>query len=115
MNDSMLMQATYRRRELTRLPRRRREERARTRAGQPAGLGRRPGQYRGAGGRACHVVAAAMARLPEQQRVTLVLAAGELNSAALGVPAGTVRYRLSLARRTLAEALADYDDPQEEP
>jgi RNA polymerase sigma-70 factor, ECF subfamily len=65
------------------------------------------------------VVAAAMARLPEQQRVTLVLAAGELNSAeigaALGVPAGTVRYRLSLARRTLAEALADYDDPQEEP
>jgi RNA polymerase sigma-70 factor (ECF subfamily) len=65
-------------------------------------------------------VAAAMARLPEQQRVTLVLAAaGELNSAeigaALGVPAGTVRYRLSLARRTLAEALADYDDPQEEP
>jgi DNA-directed RNA polymerase specialized sigma24 family protein len=30
------------------------------------------------------------------------------------VPAGTVRYRLSLARRTLAEALGDYDDPQEE-
>jgi DNA-directed RNA polymerase specialized sigma24 family protein len=65
------------------------------------------------------VVAAAMANLPEQQRVTLALAAaGELNSAeigaALGVPAGTVRYRLALARRTLAEALADYDDPQEE-
>jgi RNA polymerase sigma-70 factor (ECF subfamily) len=65
------------------------------------------------------VVAAAIAKLPEQQRVTLALAAvGELNSAeigaALGVPAGTVRYRLSLARRTLAEALGDYDDPQEE-
>jgi RNA polymerase sigma-70 factor (ECF subfamily) len=45
-------------------------------------------------------------------------AAGELNSGeigvALGVPAGTVRYRLSLARRTLAEALGDYDDLQEE-
>ena len=34
--------------------------------------------------------------------------------AALGVTAGTVRYRLSLARRTLAEALGDYDDAQEE-
>ena len=65
------------------------------------------------------VVAAAIGKLPEQQRVTLTMAAaGELNSAeigaALGVPAGTVRYRLSLARRTLAEALGDYDDPQEE-
>jgi len=65
------------------------------------------------------VVAAAIAKLPEQQRVTLAMAAaGELSSAeigvALGVPAGTVRYRLSLARRTLAEALGDYDDPQEE-
>jgi RNA polymerase sigma-70 factor (ECF subfamily) len=65
------------------------------------------------------VVAAAIATLPEQQRVTLTMAAaGELNSAeigaALGVPAGTVRYRLSLARRTLAEALGDYDDAQEE-
>lgn len=65
------------------------------------------------------VVAAAVARLPEQQRVTLTMAAaGELNSAqigaALGVPAGTVRYRLSLARRTLAEALGDYDDLEEE-
>jgi len=64
------------------------------------------------------VVAAAIARLPEQQRVTLTMAAaGKLNSAeigtALGVPAGTVRYRLSLARRTLAEALGDYDDPKE--
>ncbi|HEX4092985.1 MAG TPA: RNA polymerase sigma factor [Trebonia sp.] len=65
------------------------------------------------------VVAAAIAALPEQQRVTLAMAAaGELNSAeigaALGVPAGTVRYRLSLARRALAEALGDYDDQKEE-
>jgi RNA polymerase sigma-70 factor, ECF subfamily len=64
------------------------------------------------------VVADAIAALPEQQRVTLALAAaGELNSAeigtALGVPAGTVRYRLSLARRALADALGDYDEPQE--
>jgi RNA polymerase sigma-70 factor, ECF subfamily len=67
------------------------------------------------------VVAAAIARLPEQQRVTLAMAAaGDMNSAeigaALGLPAGTVRYRLSLARRALADALADYDEPhQEEP
>jgi len=64
------------------------------------------------------VVAEAIARLPEQQRVTLAMAAaGGMNSAeigtALGVPAGTVRYRLSLARRSLAEALDDYDHPQE--
>jgi RNA polymerase sigma-70 factor, ECF subfamily len=65
------------------------------------------------------VVAAAIATLPEQQRVTLAMAAaGDLTSAeigaALGVPAGTVRYRLSEARRTLAAALGDYDDQQEE-
>jgi RNA polymerase sigma-70 factor (ECF subfamily) len=65
------------------------------------------------------VVAEAIAQLPDQQRVTLTMAAaGEMNSAeigtALGVPAGTVRYRLWLARRALAEALGDYDDPQEE-
>ena len=64
------------------------------------------------------VVAGAIAELPEQQRVTLAMAAaGGMNSAeigtALGVPAGTVRYRLSLARRSLAEALDDYDHPQE--
>ena len=56
------------------------------------------------------VVGEAIRRLPEQQRVTLAMAAaGELTSAeiaaALGVPAGTVRYRLSLARRAVAEAL----------
>jgi RNA polymerase sigma-70 factor (ECF subfamily) len=65
------------------------------------------------------VVKAAIAQLPEQQRVTIAMAAAaEMNSAeigaALGVPAGTVRYRLSLARSALAEALGDYDDPQEE-
>src|SRR6202044_286798 len=62
---------------------------------------------------------AGIATRPGQQRVTLAMAAaGDMNSAeigaALGVPAGTVRYRLSLARRTLAEALGDYDDAQEE-
>ena len=65
------------------------------------------------------VVGEAIRRLPEPQRVTLTMAAaGEMTSteiaAALGVPAGTVRYRLSLARRTLAEALDRYDDPREE-
>lgn len=62
------------------------------------------------------VVGAAIRQLPEQQRITLALAAaGGLSSAeiaaALGVPAGTVRYRLSLARRTLAAALDGYDHP----
>jgi RNA polymerase sigma-70 factor (ECF subfamily) len=65
------------------------------------------------------VVGKAIRRLPEQQRVTLAMAAaGEMTSteiaAALGVPAGTVRYRLSLARRCLAEALGHYDDAGEE-
>ena len=60
------------------------------------------------------VVGEAIRRLPEQQRVALTMAAaGEMTSAematALGVPAGTVRYRLSLARRALAEALDRYD------
>ncbi|MET0493530.1 MAG: RNA polymerase sigma factor [Actinoplanes sp.] len=64
------------------------------------------------------VVAATIKRLPERQRVTLTLAAaGGLTSAeiaeALEVPAGTVRYRLSLARRTLAEALSTYDDVEQ--
>jgi RNA polymerase sigma-70 factor, ECF subfamily len=62
------------------------------------------------------VVAEAIKRLPEQQRITVTMAAaGGLTRAeiatALDVPAGTVRYRLSLARRTLAAALADYDHP----
>jgi len=68
------------------------------------------------------IVGAAIRRLPEPQRVTLALAAaGGLNSAeigaALGIPPGTARYRLSLARRALASALGDYDDPElpEEP
>jgi RNA polymerase sigma-70 factor (ECF subfamily) len=65
------------------------------------------------------VVGAAIRRLPQAQRVTLAMAAaGGLTSAeigtALGIPPGTVRYRLSLARRTLADALGDYDDPGEE-
>ncbi|MEV7626749.1 RNA polymerase sigma factor [Actinoplanes sp. NPDC089786] len=64
------------------------------------------------------VVADCIRRLPEQQRVTLTLAAaGGLTSAematALGVPAGTVRYRLSEARRALAEALRTYDDVEQ--
>jgi RNA polymerase sigma-70 factor, ECF subfamily len=53
---------------------------------------------------------AAIGRLPEDQRVTLSMAtAGGLTSGqigeALGVPAGTVRYRLSQARKQLAAAL----------
>jgi len=64
------------------------------------------------------VVGEAIRRLPETQRITLTMAAaGGMNSAelaaALGVPAGTVRYRLSLARRAIAEALDHYDDPAE--
>jgi RNA polymerase sigma-70 factor, ECF subfamily len=64
------------------------------------------------------VVGEAIRRLPEPQRVALTMAAAsgmtsaEL-AAALGVPAGIVRYRLSLARRALAEALDRYDDPTE--
>jgi RNA polymerase sigma-70 factor (ECF subfamily) len=62
------------------------------------------------------VVTEAIKDLPERQRVTLALAtAGGLTSAqiatALNVPAGTVRYRLSLARHTLASALDNYDNP----
>jgi RNA polymerase sigma-70 factor, ECF subfamily len=65
------------------------------------------------------VVGEAIRRLPEPQRVALTMAAaGGMTSAelaaALGVPAGTVRYRLSLARRAVAEALDRYDDPAED-
>jgi RNA polymerase sigma-70 factor, ECF subfamily len=53
---------------------------------------------------------AAIRDLPEELRVTLTMAtAGGLTSReigeALGEPAGTVRYRLSLARKQLAAAL----------
>jgi RNA polymerase sigma-70 factor, ECF subfamily len=65
------------------------------------------------------VVAEAIKRLPQAQRITLTMsAAGGMTSgdvaAALGVPAGTVRYRLSLARRAVAEALDRYDDSTEQ-
>ena len=64
------------------------------------------------------VVGEAIRRLPEAQRVALTMAAaGGMTSAelaaALGVPAGTVRYRLSLARRAVTEALDRYDHPRE--
>jgi RNA polymerase sigma-70 factor (ECF subfamily) len=64
------------------------------------------------------VVGEAIRRLPEPQRVALTMAAvGGMTSAelaaALGVPAGTVRYRLSLARRAVAAALDGYDDRAE--
>jgi RNA polymerase sigma-70 factor (ECF subfamily) len=57
---------------------------------------------------------AAIRRLPEEQRVILSMAtAGGLTShqigEALGEPAGTVRYRLSQARKQLAAAL-DLDE-----
>lgn len=62
------------------------------------------------------VVGAAIAGLPERQRVVLAMSAvGGMTSAdiatALGVPAGTVRYRLATARAALAQALAGYDEP----
>ena len=81
--------------------------------------GRRPGQHRGAGRRArggrgggdrdAARAAAGHAGHGRRRRLN----SAEIG-AALGVPAGTVRYRLSLARRTLAEALGDYDDPKGE-
>jgi RNA polymerase sigma-70 factor, ECF subfamily len=94
----------------------------RTRADAEAALGRQPTPAPPPASAAViaaervTVVAEAIRQLPEQQRTTLAMAAaGGLTSAeiatALGIPAGTVRYRLSLARRTLAAALAGYDDP----
>lgn len=64
-------------------------------------------------------VGTAIGKLPEDQRVALTMAAaGAMTSAeiaaVLGVPAGTVRYRLSVARSALAAALNDYDHPEEE-
>ena len=96
--------------------------RERTRAGAEAALGDEPAPAPASAATAViaaervAIVGEAIKRLPEQQRTTLVMAAaGGLTSAeigtALGVPAGTVRYRLSLARRTLAAALASYDHP----
>jgi len=61
---------------------------------------------------------AAIARLPAEQREALALSAlGGLTSAeigeALGRPAGTVRYLLSLARKTLSEQLGVGDRAKE--
>lgn len=93
----------------------------RTRAGveralirEPARAGTPPASTAVLAAERAAVVAGAIARLPEQQRVTLAMAAaGEMSSTEIGValdvPAGTVRYRLSLARHALAEALGRYD------
>jgi len=95
-----------------------------TRAGSEQALARGVGQPQQSASAAViaaervAVVGEAIRRLPEPQRVVLSMAAaggmtsGEL-AAALGVPAGTVRYRLSLARRAVAGALDRYDDPRE--
>jgi len=55
-------------------------------------------------------VAAAVSALPDEQRQIVTMAAvGEMTSAqigaALGQPAGTVRYKLSMARKALARDL----------
>ncbi len=57
-----------------------------------------------------------VAELPDDQRLVLTMAAaGELTSAqigaAVGIPAGTVRYRLSRARATVAAAMAADGEP----
>jgi len=94
----------------------------RTRAGAEAAVGDEPASAPPSAATAViaaervAIVGEAIRRLPEQQRTTLAMAAaGGLTSAeiatALSVPAGTVRYRLSLARRALAAALASYDHP----
>ena len=59
-------------------------------------------------------LATALARLPEKLRDTLLLVAwGDLSyeeaAAALGVPVGTVRSRLSRARSKLRRTLGDAD------
>lgn len=99
--------------------------RDRTLAGTEQALAAEPPQLAAAasdaviGAERAAVVGAAIRRLPEPQRVTLAMAAaGGLNSteigAALGIPPGTARYRLSLARRALADALGDYDNPHDD-
>jgi RNA polymerase sigma-70 factor, ECF subfamily len=97
--------------------------RERTRAGTEATLARQPVPAQPPAstpviaGERTAVVGHAIRRLPQPQRTALAMAAaGGMTSAeiadALGVPAGTVRYRLSLARRAVAAALARYEDPQ---
>jgi RNA polymerase sigma-70 factor (ECF subfamily) len=94
----------------------------RTRAGAEAALGHQPAATPAPASapviaaERVAVVGEAIGQLPEEQRVAVTMAATSgLTSAqigtALGVPAGTVRYRLSLARRTLGAALAAYDQP----
>jgi RNA polymerase sigma-70 factor (ECF subfamily) len=91
--------------------------RARTRAETLASLtALDPASRRSAGAEAEAVddldrVAVAVAALPEDLRTCLAMATtGEMSSqqigAALGIPAGTVRYRLSRARGSLQRALA---------
>jgi RNA polymerase sigma-70 factor, ECF subfamily len=98
---------------------------ARTREGTEQALAREPAPVQRPASAAVitaervAVVGAAIRQLPADQRVALAMAAaGSMNSAeigaALGVPAGTVRYRLSLARHALAAALGHYDYAAEE-
>lgn len=99
--------------------------RERTRSETVTSLARQPGPATPTAGASViaaerlAVVGEAIKRLPERQRTTLTMAAaGDLTSAeiatALGIQPGTVRYRLSLARRALAEELAEYDRPPAE-
>jgi RNA polymerase sigma factor (sigma-70 family) len=65
-------------------------------------------------GAAGRQLATALAKLPPQHRDTLLLVAwGEVTyeqaALALGVPAGTVRSRVSRARRTIRRALGEID------
>lgn len=62
------------------------------------------------------ILDAAIRRLPEPLRVVVAMQAmSDLNSAEIGaaleIPAGTVRYRLSLARKQLADALTNTRAP----
>jgi RNA polymerase sigma factor (sigma-70 family) len=65
-------------------------------------------------GAAGRLLAAALAKLPPQHRDTLLLVAwGEMTyeqaALALGVPTGTVRSRVSRARKTIRRALSEID------
>jgi RNA polymerase sigma-70 factor (ECF subfamily) len=60
------------------------------------------------------LVGAAIRALPPEQRLILTMhAVGEMNSSQIGEaleqPAGTIRYKLSTARRALARALASHE------